>query len=611
MPLVDNTWYVNAGDQATTGYYAVPVWTTGAKVAGAIVRQVAPVVNNERLFVCIVAGSSGASEPTWVLTRGAKTTDSTVTWQECTGQAVLNGDTTNATKTAQTRSLAIVLGQVIYDPTTASVQICSTAGTSGSGTPGFSTTKGTTTADTGATWTSLGLASGYSNWANPHARTANSLQATWGGVAGNTVYVASASQEISTVSQVWPNTANNWANPTKVLCVNAAGSMPPAATDLTTGALVAASTAGDVRFNVSGLYVYGVEFRLGNVNLAASIIGYLANSGGTAANCSQVFKNCRFTVGSAAATSGWQFGQTTFNVGGYVEFEDCQIGMVNASQTFFSGIGPAKFIWRNPSGAVGATGISGGIPQFSLFTPTAQSHSLDGYVEGVDLSALSAALFKTPGTISGGNFVFKDCAIRGITGPYVTGSPAGPDVSYVRCDSAGTNYQYMRGQYQGQLLTETSIVRSGGGAIQGTPISWKIVTSANSSWASPFKSPQVMVPNYVVGSSKIITVYGTINAPGLPNNDEVWVEVCYLGSSSSPLGTVKTSTKVSILAASNPVGTDGSTWGGGGSGVGWTPFALATTLTSPNIGMQGGIYVLVKAAKPSTTYYIDPKPVIS
>lgn len=611
MALIDTTWYANAGNQTSTGYYAVPVWTTGAKTAGQIVRQVAPAAFSERLFVCIIAGTSGAIEPTWVLTRGAKTVDGGVTWMECSGQAALCGDLVHATTTAQTRGIAAVLGQVIYDVTSGSVQICTTAGNTAAGTPPFGSTAGVTQLDSTATWTCLGLASAFAAWANPHARITNTIQATWGGVAGNTIYVANTSQELSsTVDPAWPNLGAMYNNPIKVLCVNVAGSMPPTAADLTTGALVATTTGGTIRFNTQGSYAYGIEFRVGNVNYTVSaLIGYFTNVAAQNAGY-QIFKNCRFTVGCTSINSSWWFGQTPATVGGYLEFEDCQIGVNNAAQTFVQGLGPARFIWRNPSGIAGATGITGGVPQFALFAVAGPAKTVDGLIEGVDLSALSGALIRTPATAGSGNWIFKDCAVRGGTGPYVA-SGIGPQVDYMRCDSAGTNYQYQRGQYQGQLYTETSIVRSGGAAVHGTPISWKIVTSANSIWSNPFRTAQVIVPNYVVGSSKVVTVYGTINAPGLPNNDEIWVEVCYLGSAIGPVGSVRHSTKANILATGIPVSTDGSTWGGGGSGVGWTPFALPITLSSPNIGMQGTVYVRVNVAKASTTYYIDPQPVIS
>ena len=84
---------------STTGYYAVPqVVSRSTHTAGRIVRRqlAAPAVNYERVFVCIVSGVTGASEPTWVFTkRREDDRQCTATWMECTGQPRVNGDITN------------------------------------------------------------------------------------------------------------------------------------------------------------------------------------------------------------------------------------------------------------------------------------------------------------------------------------------------------------------------------------------------------------------------------------------------------------------------------------------------------------------------------------
>src|SRR6267154_825439 len=99
MALVDNAWYVNFGNGSSTGYYAVALWTTITSYsAGALIRQrTTPAVGSERVFVCIIAGTSLVSEPaSWTTTRGGKTAETAgPTWQECTGIAALNGDATN------------------------------------------------------------------------------------------------------------------------------------------------------------------------------------------------------------------------------------------------------------------------------------------------------------------------------------------------------------------------------------------------------------------------------------------------------------------------------------------------------------------------------------
>jgi hypothetical protein len=59
------------------------------------------------------------------------------------------------------------------------------------------------------------------------------------------------------------------------------------------------------------------------------------------------------------------------------------------------------------------------------------------------------------------------------------------------------------------------------------------------------------------------------------------------------------------------VASDSSTWNGGGSGAGWSPFKLVAVLSAPQPGMAGYLHARVRAAKASTTYYLDPKIILS
>jgi len=78
----------------STKYTAVAQYANStAYTVGQIVRQLAtPTVGNERCFRCSTAGTSGAAEPTWVLTKNATTTAGTAVFTECTGEAAFNGD---------------------------------------------------------------------------------------------------------------------------------------------------------------------------------------------------------------------------------------------------------------------------------------------------------------------------------------------------------------------------------------------------------------------------------------------------------------------------------------------------------------------------------------
>jgi hypothetical protein len=110
-------------------------------------------------------------------------------------------------------------------------------------------------------------------------------------------------------------------------------------------------------------------------------------------------------------------------------------------------------------------------------------------------------------------------------------------------------------------LTVQDIVRTGGAVDPtGQAQSRKIVTSADAQWLRPFKAEPMAIYNATTGSSVTATVRGTINAGALPNNDDIWAEFEYLGTSGNPLGTIVTTTKASVLASSAAVASDSSTW---------------------------------------------------
>jgi hypothetical protein len=187
----------------------------------------------------------------------------------------------------------------------------------------------------------------------------------------------------------------------------------------------------------------------------------------------------------------------------------------------------------------------------------------------------------------------------------VMGSIATPShrVDLIRCDSGATNYRTERYRYQGTLTTETTIVRTGGASDGTTPIAWKILTTADAEWHSPFECFPISIWNETTGSPIDVTVEGVWGGGAVPLNDEIWMDVEYLGSALTPQGSFTTTTKADILATGANTTASSEVWGGS-----TTEFKLVATITPE---MAGPITVYVKAAKASSTFYIDPKITLS
>jgi hypothetical protein len=605
LAYYDLVWYANAGDQSTTGYYAVAKRPQNtAVVAGQLARQfTAPAVGSERVFVCIVAGTTAnVTDATWVLTRGAKTTDGTATWQECTGASAVNGDLTNTANWTAAKAIgAPTLGAIIQRNSGASYWICTTAGALGASEPAWaSNTAGTTQIDGSATWTCLGAVGNFTGGQAPHARLANACASTWL-AAGNTVYVGDNHAESQTTAlTVQP--ALSQTTVSKIICHNHAGPYPPAApTDLATTATISTTAAQNITFNFTAgaIYVYGMTFVVGVGQSAQANLVFSLNV------ALVLCEACVFKLATTNITAYINLGLNT-NANGLVTWRNCQVSFAAAAQ--YLNNGNAFFAWQNTAQIL-ATGSTTPTNLFGILN----SGNVGGMtLETLDLSPWTAVFITFSATwTTMGDWTIKDCKLNA-SAIFSNPTNAGHVVQIIRADGGATAYKSARYAFEGTETTETSITRVGGASDPtGQAQSRKIVTTVNSQWLRPFQAEPYAIWNPTTAANVTVTVYGTINAGALPNNDDIWIEVEYIGSSTFPIGTIKTTTKASLLAANAAVASDSSSWNGGGSGAGWTPFKLTTTLSSPQPGMVGYLHVRVRAAKPSATYYIDPKIVLT
>lgn len=598
---------------------------------------------NERVFVAAPTTTNtsntatGATEPVWIITKGGATTDNTTNWVEVTGQPAVNGDLTNAS--VWTTSSTPGAGLVIYDVTSASLQVCTTSAAGAGSVPTFSATAGTVTADSLAKWTSLGAASNFTKWAAPFARLYLAFGTNWAG-AGSTIFVADNHAETQASSlTITPSGA--LAAPNNIYCVDHTASVPPGNSNLKSDPYTTSSPAcaqititGNNGLTLASIAVYvGIVFNSGSG----------ASTGNLTVNNSSRFVNCSLRN---LGTSG-----SIINVSGTgVTLDNCtmQFGVASSACRMDGG-----FRWRNSNTSAAVIGAT--LPTILFKSATNQPLCV---VEGVDLSSLGSGKTIVQSLGNACNYWLINCR----TGASVTvaGTPtvAGARTYNVVSDSSGTTYQQAIYDYSGTLIPETTIIRTGGASDGVTGISWNVTTTSGSLFYVPFELSPITEWNDTTGSSVTVTLHGIINAAALPNNNDIWPDIEYLSSASYPLGAVSTGGVGSALASgsawtadstsqwnaiarqnshaysvgnaisvpdnvgrvfwcttsgttagSEPAGyataVDGGSVTDGGTAVFRAGYRFSMSVSfTPNL--KGYVRAYIKAAKASTTWYIDP-----
>jgi hypothetical protein len=571
-------WYTR-DNTTSTGWTAVTAWSSGAvKAAGTIVRQLAaPTVNNERVFIAVVAGTTGGAEPTWVITKGGKTTDNTITWQECTGQPGVNGDATNTPNWNVVKNTPVALGFIIKNVASSFLFICSTAGTAGNGAePTWNTTAGVTTADNTITWTSIGATS-FANWAAPFPRLVNNLAATWA-AAGDIIYIGAdhaESQPTNISITINGGTAGaaiyNYCVPTATI--------PPVS--VTTGAAINVNGNGGILLGTttSQLFFYGITF---NTNGAGSITEGVTNL---------FFDNCTFKITGTTSTSKINLGNTAITQAFNFNHRNCSFLFGHIGQQISIGMGDIKIIG-------GSFAPSGTIPTTLFGFSTSANNTV---IRDADFSTINTTLV---GLITGSsaNIILENCRLNAsvtIASNAALTAASDNSVQLQNCDSAATTYRQVIIEYVGTQQTSVAIFRAGSIANDGTnSFSMQLVTTANSSYAYPFESQEIIFWNNTIGVPRTLTLYFTSATAGLTNAD-IWMGVEYQNSSTTPQGIYDNSTRVAPLAASSAITTDGvSSWTGG---LG-NNYRINLTFTAQ---LRGPVRVKVIVARPSLTVNCD------
>lgn len=439
-----------------------------------------------------------------------------------------------------------------------------------------------------------------SSWANAHTNLTAAITAS---TAGDTFYVAHDHNETgaanTTVTLQFKGSSGNQVPVVtdKIYCVNRAGSVPPVAADLTTGAMVSSNGTG--RLNVYGsFYAYGIKWTCGSGATGGAFFEVCV-SGDT-----QIHEKCTFVWGSTAGTLG-RFGSGrsilrlincngTFNGTG-----DCF--SLQGQEVIIDGPSNTPFITSFPSGY--GVAVFGGGSTDDIRKPI---------IRNCDLSNVPSGGFVALGNTNSGPglFSFINCKLPGVGGGSLYGYTGGTSLiisaraRFLGCNSAsGTVTRNEIWWFQCALTTETTIVRTGGASDGLSNYSWKLTPqNSSNSRDEAFETFEGVLWNAAVGSPKTLTIHLVTDNITL-NNDECWLEVDYLGTSGTPLATRISSEPANRLTAASAIPTDTAAWTTTGL---TTPVKQQLQLTfTPQLA--GPIRWRIRYARSTGTVYVCPK----
>lgn len=363
-----------------------------------------------------------------------------------------------------------------------------------------------------------------------------------------------------------------------VICCDDAGD-PSTPSASATSAVLETTGAFGININSGASYFHGLTFKCATGGTGANL-GTGANS---AAN--MWFDSCSFQLVNT--------GTTQISAGNTVNFgtrwTNCTVKFAAAGQ----GISAQALHWD------GGSVLSGGTSPTNLITLGNKS-----VIENVDLSNCSSGVNLV--ALGLPRITFRNCRLPASwSGQLVSSKTQRGNwrVAMYNCDSADTNYRLWIESYPGTILSETTVVRTGGASDGTTGLSWKMVTASTANMLhSPLISDEIVQWNETTGSA--ITVTAEVVTDNVTLTDaEAWIEVAYLGTSGVPLATTVSDRVADVLGSAASQSSSSETWTTTGL---TTPVKqkLSVTFTPAE---KGFVHAVVKLAKASTTAYVCPK----
>lgn len=330
---------------------------------------------------------------------------------------------------------------------------------------------------------------------------------------------------------------------------------------------VSGSTADNIRLatdNASARYE-SCTFSIENTGTGCVIC--LGSPSSNQANCSVVCKGCIFRFGNTAQG---------FEVSGLIELYECSL---------------------HGSSSVPTT----------LFGDFANMSSM--VVDGCDFSASGATMVGSSGTSARASIVIRNTKVPAAVTWFAAQTPASKasnELTVLNCSSGDEHYHFGYYNAFGSVVAVSGKYASGGAKYDGTNgVSWQIDTTANAAFGTPFVTPWIDL--YHSGTSAITPSLEILRDGSATayDNDEVWAEFSYQGTSGSTKATfVDDRMAVGGTPAAQTTGSLGAgDWTGEGGTAWFGKLNPASAITPAEIGM---LRARVCVGLQSATVYVDP-----
>jgi hypothetical protein len=267
-------------------------------------------------------------------------------------------------------------------------------------------------------------------------------------------------------------------------------------------------------------------------------------------------------------------------------------------------LGRGLLIWRGG-------GFAGGTSPTTLFDIGDTAYRSDCEIDGIYLANASASMNLFTCGAGGGKRVIRNSRLPiNWSGVLVSGTfTTGERYEMYNCDNADTNYRLWVEDYAGSIKSETTIVRTNGASDGTTSLAWKMVTSASARYpVTHLESPEIVQWNEITGSNLTAMIEIIHDSQGAGSgskfqDDEIWLEIMYLGTSGFPLANWISDCKANVLATAVNQADSSEVWSTDGL-VAPVRQRLTVTFTPQE---KGFIHARVVMAKASKTAYICPK----